>query len=199
MTKERILEVTEELMKSQGLQGLTTRKIADHAGTNVASVNYHFGSKERLINEILRKRLDSFRVAFDELDNMKLPPVDRLKRFLLSYATQLMAYPELAQYFLTQEQLFDSHLQYLDFIRNQGINKLIGTLTDIIGPSEEDKVMPILTQMFAAVFFPMVLRSNAKFAMATSIFRVEQTMEEQIDLFVGSYFYRYMGRSVEEA
>ncbi|MGW8959333.1 TetR/AcrR family transcriptional regulator [Paenibacillus sp. NPDC055715] len=46
MTREKILEVTGKLLKSKGIKGITTRKIAELTGFNAASVNYYFGSKD---------------------------------------------------------------------------------------------------------------------------------------------------------
>ena len=44
-TKSLILQATLSLLETQGLQKVTVRKIAAHAGVNVAAVNYHFGTK----------------------------------------------------------------------------------------------------------------------------------------------------------
>lgn len=51
-TKERILEVTERLVAERGFESVTLRDITGAAGVNVAAVNYHFGSKEKLFEEI---------------------------------------------------------------------------------------------------------------------------------------------------
>lgn len=48
MTKEKILDATLHLIKSEGIDSVTIRKIASEAGTNVALINYYFGSKENL-------------------------------------------------------------------------------------------------------------------------------------------------------
>jgi AcrR family transcriptional regulator len=47
-TRERILAAAGELFAARGLRGATMREIAARAGTNLASANYHFGSKEAL-------------------------------------------------------------------------------------------------------------------------------------------------------
>ncbi len=54
-TKERILEVAERLFAEKGLDGTSMREITDAAGVNLASVNYHFGSKDGLISEVFRR------------------------------------------------------------------------------------------------------------------------------------------------
>ena len=51
-TKERILEATEHLVAEKGFDGVSLRDITTGAGVNVSAVNYHFGSKEKLYEEI---------------------------------------------------------------------------------------------------------------------------------------------------
>jgi AcrR family transcriptional regulator len=55
-TYYRILDVAEALFAQNGIHGTSIRTITDLAGVNVAAVNYHFGSKEQLVNEIIRRR-----------------------------------------------------------------------------------------------------------------------------------------------
>jgi AcrR family transcriptional regulator len=57
-TKERILGAAEELFAQFGFAGTSLRQVTSRADVNIAAVNYHFGSKENLINEIFRRRLD---------------------------------------------------------------------------------------------------------------------------------------------
>jgi AcrR family transcriptional regulator len=77
-TKERILNSTEELVAESGFCELTMRQISTHANTNLAAINYHFGSKQSLINHMLERRLDtlfSMRLKrLDELENGSQQP-----------------------------------------------------------------------------------------------------------------------------
>ncbi len=57
-TKERILSAAEELFARHGFQGASLRQVTASANVNLAAVNYHFGSKDNLINEVFRRRLD---------------------------------------------------------------------------------------------------------------------------------------------
>lgn len=51
-TKSRILEAAKTLFARHGLEKASMRLICSEAGVNIASINYHFGSKENLIKEI---------------------------------------------------------------------------------------------------------------------------------------------------
>ncbi|WP_245622527.1 TetR/AcrR family transcriptional regulator [Pseudoxanthomonas dokdonensis] len=57
-TKDRILGAAEELFAQYGFAGTSLRQVTTHADVNIAAVNYHFGSKENLINEVFRRRMD---------------------------------------------------------------------------------------------------------------------------------------------
>lgn len=52
-TRERIIEAAEVLFAADGYEGTSLREITERAGVNVAAVNYHFGSKERLLAALL--------------------------------------------------------------------------------------------------------------------------------------------------
>ena len=58
-TKERILGAAESLFAQRGFDGASLRQLTTAAGVNLAAVNYHFGSKEKLVEQIFRRRLDA--------------------------------------------------------------------------------------------------------------------------------------------
>ena len=57
-TRKRLLEATEWLFIESGYEAMSLRHITARAGANLAAVNYHFGSKEALVQELLSLRLD---------------------------------------------------------------------------------------------------------------------------------------------
>jgi AcrR family transcriptional regulator len=57
-TKDRILGAAEELFAQYGFSGTSLRQVTSRADVNIAAVNYHFGSKENLVNEVFRRRMD---------------------------------------------------------------------------------------------------------------------------------------------
>ncbi|HZQ72032.1 MAG TPA: TetR family transcriptional regulator [Burkholderiales bacterium] len=57
-TRTRILDAAEELFMQHGFEGTSMRLLTGRAGVNLAAVNYHFGSKDALIEAVFRRRLD---------------------------------------------------------------------------------------------------------------------------------------------
>ncbi|KAB7772844.1 TetR family transcriptional regulator, partial [Xanthomonas sp. LMG 12460] len=62
-TKDRILSAAEELFAQHGFSGTSLRQVTSQADVNIAAVNYHFGSKENLVNEVFRRRMDEMTAA----------------------------------------------------------------------------------------------------------------------------------------
>ncbi len=60
-TPERILEAAEALFAARGYGDTSVRDITVLAGTNLASVNYHFGGKENLYVAVFRRVLKRLR------------------------------------------------------------------------------------------------------------------------------------------
>ena len=72
-TRTRILDAAEELFMQHGFEGTSMRLLTAKAGVNLAAVNYHFGSKDALIEAVFRRRLDPMNTeriaALERLEN----------------------------------------------------------------------------------------------------------------------------------
>lgn len=53
-TKERLLRAACEIFADKGFRNATVAEICGAAGANIAAVNYHFGDKEKLYDEVWR-------------------------------------------------------------------------------------------------------------------------------------------------
>ena len=74
-TKTRILDAAEKLFAERGFSETSLRLITSKAEVNLASVNYHFGSKKELIRAVLARYLDVFMpTAASEIKRLHLAP-----------------------------------------------------------------------------------------------------------------------------
>lgn len=71
-TKERILTAAEQLFADTGVAATSLRNITGAASVNLAAVNYHFGSKEALIEAVYERRLGP-------LNRKRLANIERLE------------------------------------------------------------------------------------------------------------------------
>jgi AcrR family transcriptional regulator len=56
-TRTAVLDAAERLFSEGGVDGVSVRDITAAAGANLGAVNYHFGSKDRLVMEVFARRL----------------------------------------------------------------------------------------------------------------------------------------------
>lgn len=87
-TRARLLDAAREVFSQQGFQGATVREICRRAETNVASVNYHFGSKDGLLAEALNfNRLKALQLSNMRQDDC---PKQRLRLFIREFMLMLL-------------------------------------------------------------------------------------------------------------
>jgi AcrR family transcriptional regulator len=76
-TRTRILDAAEELFMLHGFEGTSMRLLTSRAGVNLAAVNYHFGSKDALIEALFRRKLDPMNTArIAELERLETEAKD---------------------------------------------------------------------------------------------------------------------------
>lgn len=91
-TRERIVETAGRIFAEKGYAATTSKDICEEAGTNIAAVNYYFGSREGLYMEVInRVHSHLFNLAqLTELSNSDLDPRRKLERFIESFVATIM-------------------------------------------------------------------------------------------------------------
>ena len=73
-TQQLIIEAVITCIEKYGIDKVTTRKIAEQAGTNIASINYHFRSKDDLVAAALSMTIKHMMEdIFTTIDNRQQP------------------------------------------------------------------------------------------------------------------------------
>ena len=107
-TKERILQVAEKLFIEKGIEGSSLRAITTEANANIAAINYHFGSKDKLVQEVFKKYLypldhvreKILKEAFERSPDGLLKVKDLVRAFLLPWFEFKAAHPQVMQIFM---------------------------------------------------------------------------------------------------
>lgn len=91
-TKARLLQAGRKVFAENGLKNATIRDICSMAGANVASVNYHFGGKEKLYVAVLQDYLEreNERHPRDLGVTPQSSPEDRLRAYVRSFLLQTL-------------------------------------------------------------------------------------------------------------
>jgi AcrR family transcriptional regulator len=98
-TRERILVAAEELFARTGVARTSLRAITALARVNLAAVNYHFGSKDGLVEAVYRRRLEPLnRARLRNLERVKSrhtgdPPLEAILEAFMSPVAELARDP----------------------------------------------------------------------------------------------------------
>jgi len=85
-TRQRLLESAGMIFAEHGFHQATVRQITDHAGVNLAAVNYHFRDKSELYAAVLRDCFCS--TAPEPAINPTLPPEQQLHTWISRFVTK---------------------------------------------------------------------------------------------------------------
>jgi AcrR family transcriptional regulator len=157
-TRERILEATLNIIGSEGFQKVTIKKIASLAEVNIAAVNYHFGSKDNVIDEVMKVFSKSIIKCFEILENNQMAPEERLKNFLQDYSDTTLEYPDIFRN-IVNHGIGNCNVQseYIQFLKDTGYGKIADTLK-AAGVKENQEILDMkVFQALSALEFPILL------------------------------------------
>ncbi|HQG39237.1 MAG TPA: helix-turn-helix domain-containing protein, partial [Chitinophagales bacterium] len=69
--REFILDAAERLFAEQGFEAVSVREISKAADINIAMVSYYFGSKEKLYEEVIQRKIMLSDTILIELEKHK--------------------------------------------------------------------------------------------------------------------------------
>jgi AcrR family transcriptional regulator len=137
-TKLRILDAAEKLFGTNGFEGTSLRDITAAADVNLGAVNYHFQSKENLIDAVIARRIEPVnKRRLEMLD--QLGPYPELEHILTAFLQpvlelQLEAVVPLLGRIMSDPQQFvarvyKKHLQPIAARFHQALEKAVPELT----------------------------------------------------------------------
>jgi AcrR family transcriptional regulator len=100
--KDRILESAIRLFARKSYSATGLREIVREAGVSVAMVNYHFGSKQALLESILDRFFEGLYSVAEELLIGEDPPELKLRRYLRAVVGVFRKNPDLVRIAITE-------------------------------------------------------------------------------------------------
>ena len=143
--RQRLLEAAAEVFADAGYEGASVRQITDRAGTNIASVNYYFGDKERLyIEAVKHAHVCSTSDAMRQELPPDLHPADKLALFIRGMVQAMHAPASPASMKLMMREMADpgkaAHVVVDEFIRPMAF-RLKGILHELFPDVPEPKLL----------------------------------------------------------
>ena len=91
-TRERLIDASARLFAERGFSKVTVREICRRARANVAAVNYHFGGKQGLYDEIVSSAIQTMQQTTEEIRKAgaNQPPEQQLAIFIRIFLSRVM-------------------------------------------------------------------------------------------------------------
>jgi AcrR family transcriptional regulator len=88
--RAHILAIAEQLFAEKGFDGTSVRDIAQLANVNLAMISYYFGSKEKLLEQLIEDRAGYTLGIIEELSkNQTLTPWDKIDKLVEFYVDKI--------------------------------------------------------------------------------------------------------------
>jgi AcrR family transcriptional regulator len=153
-TEEKILKATLRLISEKGYLGATTREIAKEAGFTEITLFRHFGSKEKLFEEVLKRYSFLPRLKELLLEFERLPYDEALMLIGTRFLETLKERKPLIMIMLSEMNIYPDKVRavYKGFI-----DELIQTLANYLGSLQKRNVlMRFSTETAARAFLGMI-------------------------------------------
>lgn len=86
----QIMEAAERLFADKGFDGSSVRDIAEAAGVNLAMISYYFGSKEKLMEAMFRRRSEHFKLQLETMiQDKNRSPIQKMESLIDQYIEKL--------------------------------------------------------------------------------------------------------------
>ena len=85
VTREKILELAEELILNKGYNAFSYQDISNVMGIKNAAVHYYFPTKENLGTSIIRTNLQRFEEMIENMQNLDFDELHQLESFMKIY------------------------------------------------------------------------------------------------------------------
>lgn len=81
-TKEKLLQTATKLFAKQGLDSVSTRDLVKASGVNLCSINYYFGTKQKLYDAVLDSVIEKMKSFADKQQNQTISANEELELFV---------------------------------------------------------------------------------------------------------------------
>ena len=170
--KDKIINAALKIITEKGNLNFTIREVILDADVNIASVNYYFGTKRKLIQEVEKKFIDTFNEFQNILKNHQIPPKQRLIQWANNLLENLINNPGIVLILSNKLILTEQFDESIDFFIQENNRHLSAIIKSITGIEEEEQIQLKIMRVNADLFFPMLFTKNSEQIFGFSISEV---------------------------
>ena len=177
-----ILHVAEKLFAQKGFDGTSIREISKNLGINIAMVSYYFGSKEKLLENLIIYRTADLKNSLADIASQGLTPIQKIELFVQLYIERISKNRDFHQILLFE---VSSKKRALDFETFNQIKKTnFESLEKIIKEGQRSKVFK--TEVNMNLIIPTILGTYFYFQMNKSFYQdtIELKTDEKFDIYI---------------
>jgi TetR/AcrR family transcriptional regulator, regulator of cefoperazone and chloramphenicol sensitivity len=158
--KDKIIQAALKIITKRKNMNFTIREVILDADVNIASVNYYFGTKKKLIQEIERSYMRKLLEIQKILGNTQVPPKERLLLWSQTIYEDVLKNPGLIlilnnKLILSEE--YDTEIEL--FIQNHN-DSLRSIIREITGIKEEEQINFRVARLNADLIFPLLFMNK---------------------------------------
>ncbi|EFR42124.1 TetR/AcrR family transcriptional regulator [Dialister micraerophilus] len=186
--KQKIIDVTSRILRNEGFKKATIRRIAKECNTNIASVNYYFGSKEELIGAALEKMIFNFEAIVSYLDKTDLPVKERLRKYILGYFKLAHQHPALFRSISSpsSNDAKDTYFIYLNLLHDQSWDKFLRNVGELSKINSQPDLEMKCMQVFSAMEYPIIVEINRKNSFLSKYIKNDEQLEKYVEILLQS-------------
>lgn len=180
-TRRRLLHAAAEVFAEHGYRAATVREICARAGANVAAVNYHFGEKAQLYQEVFEALAGEALGKFPPDMGLGADPTpeERLEAFVRSFLLRVLTADKAAWLMrLMSREMFeptDAFERVVERVHRPLFGRLVGIVGDVAGEGVDPLTLVRCSQ---AVVGQCLLFKHAEALMKRMGFPPPSTPEE---------------------
>jgi len=180
--KDKIMDATIELIEEcVSIESVTVRDIAAKVGIGVGLINYHFQTKENLINQCVQKIIGNVINKFDSLyQSLTLEPLDKLLFLAKLTCTFLVKNQGISRVSILSDLIAGNCLDNT----SQTIKAYIPVMREICGEAKSDEEIYLSTHILITTLQSAFLRRDVFMQNAKVDFYNMKQREQYIDMVV---------------
>lgn len=177
--RERILKAAMELLDKEKDAGkITVRLIAEKAGVGIGLINYHFRSKEKLLNEAVGTTMAGMAEELKKLGSGAGSPVDKLKQMLKQLSDFAIRYQKHMRISIEYE-ILQGDMQVPVYI--------LPVLREIYGREKDERELRLIAFTIITGMQVMYMKTEAFYKYSGIDITNEKQRSEAIDIMISNF------------